>query len=86
MSYRTLIEINHDIVSEDTGMAVALARYASSASRENAEALRKYGLTVIGMRHHSGKFIVEGEPDGFPVQHLPAPHQGGQTEEGKSHG
>lgn len=70
VSNRTLIEINHDMVSEDTGMAVALARYARSASRENAERLRQYGLQVIGMRHHTGNFILDGEPNGFPVSYL----------------
>lgn len=29
-----------------------------------------YGVRVIGMRHHSGKFILDGHPDGFPVTHL----------------
>lgn len=73
MSLRTLIEINHDVAGrEDTGLLVALARYVRSANREHAEALEQYGLRVIGMRHHSGNFIIEGdEPDGFPVKFMP---------------
>jgi hypothetical protein len=48
----------------------ALQRYLRSASREHAEELRAWGVSVVGMRHHSGNFIVDGTPDGFPVQHL----------------
>lgn len=76
MSNRSLIEINHDCTG-DIGrhadrVVALLTRYLSSASKDHAQALEFYGIRVIGMRHHSGNFIVEGEPDGFPVQHLPA--------------
>lgn len=72
MGNRTLIEINHDISLADTGLLVALERYRNSASRESADHLfANYGVRVVGMRHHSGNYILDGEPDGFPVQHLP---------------
>lgn len=71
MSNRTPIEINHDLEGDlDFGFVPALKYYLRSASRESAEELRRYGVRVIGMRHHSGKFILDGEPDGFPVQYL----------------
>lgn len=71
MSNRTLIEINHDYEGRmGDGFIEALGRYLRSASRESAEALERYGARVIGMRHHSGKFILDGTPDGFPPQYL----------------
>jgi hypothetical protein len=71
MSNRTLIEINHDFYHRlDDDFVPTLNRYLRSASRETAEALELYGVRVIGMRHHSGNFILDGTPDGFPVQHL----------------
>jgi hypothetical protein len=71
MSNRTLIEINHDFASDLTpGFVAELQFYLRSASREAAEALERYGVKVIGMRHHSGNFILDGTPDGFPVQYL----------------
>jgi hypothetical protein len=78
MSNRTLIEINHDLPFGDTGLLVALERYRCSASREAADHLfTHYGVKVIGMRHHSGNFILDGEPDGFPVSYLtPATREG----------
>jgi len=74
MSNRTLIEINHDYIPEQgPAFLAALRRYLMSASRESAAGLEQYGVKVIGMRHHSGNFILDGEPDGFPVQYLPRP-------------
>jgi hypothetical protein len=70
MSNRTLIEINHDALEVSDGLLEALHRYVKSASRENADWLKHYGIHVIGMRHHSGNFILDGTPDGFPVQYL----------------
>lgn len=71
MSNRTLIEINHDLADElGAGFDRALVRYLKSASRESAAALESYGVRVLRMRHHSGNFIIDGTPDGFPVQHL----------------
>lgn len=70
MSNRTLIEINHDFrPDDDPRFLPALRRYLNSGCRETAEALEPFGVRVISMRHHSGKFIVDGDPDGFPVQH-----------------
>lgn len=70
MSNRTLIEINHDYPITDE-MVKALQIYLRSANRQTADALHPHGVTVIGMRHHSGNFILDGEPDGFPVRYLP---------------
>lgn len=72
MSVRTLIELNHDCVRNDSALVEALARYAASGTREDAEALERFGLTVLGLRHHSGRYYVESEPDGFPlIVHAP---------------
>lgn len=72
MSNRSLIEINHDFCSDlgDPMFVRALQRYLRSASRENADGLRPWGARVVGMRHHSTNFIIDGTPDGFPVMHL----------------
>lgn len=73
MSNRTLIEINHDFSTEanSVGLLDNLVCYLRSPSRENAADLERFGIKVIGMRHHSCNFILDGEPDGFPVQYLP---------------
>jgi hypothetical protein len=72
MSNRTLIEINHDFAGElGDEFLQCLGYYLRSANRENADWLKRFGVTVIGMRHHSGNFILDGQPDGFPVQYLP---------------
>jgi hypothetical protein len=75
MSIRSLIEINHDHSGRWGGedFLDALERYVRSGSRECAEALEPYGLKVVGQRHHSGVFILDGTPDGFPVQYLTRP-------------
>lgn len=71
MSKRSLIEFNHDVPLGDTGLLVALERYRCSGSREAADhLLANYGVRVIGMRHHSGTYIMDGTPDGFPPQYL----------------
>lgn len=71
MSNRTLIEINHDFAGGlGEPFAAAVRRYLQSASLETASELEHYGVRVLGMRHHSGKFILDGDPDGFPVQFL----------------
>lgn len=71
MSNRTLIEINHDFSHRlDDDFPPALQRYLASANRETADALTRYGAHVIGMRHHSGRFVLDGTPDGFPVMYL----------------
>lgn len=71
MSYRTLIEINHDFrPDDDPRFLPALRRYLNSGCRETADALEPFGVRVIGMRHHSGNFILDSEPDGFPVKYL----------------
>jgi hypothetical protein len=76
MGYRTLIEINHDFGPQDGNLefVAALARYLRGANRDNAEALEAFGVKVIGMRHHSEKFILDGTPDGFPALYLDPPH------------
>src|SRR6185503_9308674 len=90
MSYRTLIEINHDFGPQEDSIEflTVLARYLRSANRDNAEALERFGVRVLGMRHHSGNFILDGEPDGFPVQYLASPKDGtpgAQLGPGKDH-
>lgn len=70
MSNRSLIEINHDYSQESPAFVDALARYVRCADRETAKDLERFGIRVIGMRHHSGNFILDGHPDGFPVTHL----------------
>jgi hypothetical protein len=71
VSNRSLIEFNHDFASGfDAGFVEALRRYLKSASRESAEALERYGAKVVGIRHHSMNFVMDGTPDGFPVTYL----------------
>jgi hypothetical protein len=73
MSNRSLIEINHDFCDRLGEEALkALRRYLNSANRETADALQQFGIKVVGMRHHSGTFVLDGTPDGFPAIHLPA--------------
>jgi hypothetical protein len=81
MSMRTLFEINHDYaVCDQSDLLEALNRYLRSASREHAEDLERFGIRVIGMRHHSTNFVLDGEPDGFPVSYLPRrPGEGGRA-------
>lgn len=75
MSMRTLIEINHDYSHRvtDPECAPFFNRYLASGSRENAMELERFGLRVVGMRHHSDKFIISSDADGFPARYLPAP-------------
>ncbi len=79
MSMRTLIEINHDYAFDIThGLIPALQRYVASGSKDDAEALSRFGVKVIGMRHHADKFIIDGRTDGFPAQFLAhSDHPGG---------
>lgn len=62
MSNRTLIELNHDfthyVEGEPEAFARALAAYARSASKENAEKLERWGVKVFGMRHHSEGYRI----------------------------
>ena len=82
MSFRSLIEINHDyVVRSQTDLLEALQRYLASGSREDAQELEFYGIKVIGMRHHSSRYIIESEPDGFPPLYLPASRQAAPTQE-----
>ena len=68
MSIRSLIEINHDFTHRlDESFIDALERYLNSASAESADDLERYGVRVISLRHHTGRYYLKGEPDGFPV-------------------
>lgn len=71
MSNRTLIEFNHDYAG-DLGEEFLrrLGCYLRSASRETARDLEPFGVRVVGMRHHSSNYIMDGTPDGFPPQYL----------------
>lgn len=57
MSNRTLIEFNHDyagqIMADEEGFMLALGRYLNSADKIGEQGLERYGVRVIGMRHHS---------------------------------
>jgi hypothetical protein len=72
MSMRTLIELNHDysdrLVSAE--FAALLNRYLASGARTDAEALRRFGALVIGLRHHSDNWIIDANSDGFPPRYL----------------
>jgi len=82
VSFRSLIEINHDyVVRSQTDLLEALQRYLASGSREDAQELEFYGVKVIGMRHHSSRYIIESDADGFPPHYLPAPRQTVTTQE-----
>ena len=71
MSIRTLVELNHDYDWFDTPEALAwLSRYRASGAKEDADALARFGVKVIGIRHHADKFIIDGKADGFPPQYL----------------
>lgn len=70
MSIRSLIEINHDYAPNERAIE-ALNRYLASGAKEHAEALLPFGIRVLGIRHHSGQFYLDGEPDGFPVKPFP---------------
>ena len=63
MSIRTLVEINHDkifmIEQRPDDFADDLLRYLSSGSKEAGEQLEKYGVRVIGLRHHSDIYEIE---------------------------
>lgn len=74
MSNRSLLEFNHDYTSHmGAGFVLALVRYLRSADRRTAQELERWGVHVVGMRHHSAKFVIDGRADGFPPQHLVAP-------------
>jgi len=73
VSLRTLFEINHDAaITDDLALLTALRRYVSSASLRTAAELERFGIKVVGMRHHSSAFVVPDGTDGFPVAFLPA--------------
>ncbi|HEY9219568.1 MAG TPA: hypothetical protein VIO94_16085 [Phenylobacterium sp.] len=80
MSLRTLLEINHDAaITDDLALLTALRRYVSSASPRTAAELERFGVKVVGMRHHSSAFVVPEGTAGFPVALLPvAPREDGQ--------
>lgn len=71
MSNRTLIEINHDYAGRlDDEFLKRLGYYLGNGNRETAAELEHYGIRVIGMRHHTGNYVIEGRPDGFPVRSI----------------
>lgn len=71
MSNRTLIEINHDFAGRiDDEFTATLRDYLRSANAESAAWLKQYGVTVVGMRHHTGRFIIDSAAEGFPAQYL----------------
>lgn len=71
MSNRSLIEINHDFAGDlGADFMLALGRYLRSADSRNATELERWGVTVVGMRHHSEKFVIDGRAEGFPPRYL----------------
>lgn len=75
MSIRSLIEINHDLVhteGDQTAFLRALQMFVNSGSKSDALELERFGLKVIGQRHHSSVFYIEDTADGFPVKTFPA--------------
>jgi hypothetical protein len=72
MSYRTLIELNHDYTPDlaSAEFSALLRRYLCGADGESAKALERFGARVVGMRHHADKFIIEAGADGFPPTYL----------------
>lgn len=80
MSMRTLVEINHDYSDRAASLEMLsfLARYLASGSRDDAERLERYGIKVVGLRHHSELYVIDGRADGFPPRYLtPPPHAHG---------
>jgi hypothetical protein len=69
MSNRTLIELNHDYSDRlaSPEFSHLLGRYLASGSHEDAEALERFGARAISMRHHSEKFMIGSNQDGFPA-------------------
>ena len=57
MSNRSLFEFNHDythkIKDDPQGFLDALQNYLRAAYPEHADRLKCYGITWMGMRHHS---------------------------------
>jgi hypothetical protein len=59
MSFRSLIEVNHDftghIERDPEGFVRELIRYLNSGSTQHID-LERFGVNRLGMRHHSGKY------------------------------
>lgn len=74
MGNRSLIEINHDysFAVDDPAFVAALGRYLRSATALAAADLERFGVRVVGMRHHSETFIIKADAEGFPPQYLRA--------------
>lgn len=75
MSIRSLIEINHDrcgtmSLADREAFLEALDAYVASGSQRTAEPLERFGLRVVGMRHHSNNYVIDGKAEGFPAQYL----------------
>jgi hypothetical protein len=71
MSWRTLIEFNHDITGraieqDPQGFVDALRFFNNSACDRNAEELKRFGITVIRTRHHSDSFMSQLPPERIP--------------------
>ena len=71
MGYRTLIEINHDYISEikrdpDGFLKVILERLHHVHSHLDRSS-RPFGVSRIATRHHSTDFSINEKVDGFPA-------------------
>ena len=78
MSNRTLIEINHDywahIDARPRDFIETLQSYLSGGSGRASEALERYGIRVITLRHHSENFNIPDGAEGFAR----TAHEGGK--------
>ncbi len=65
MSQRTLIEINHDFTGEidreDTQFVIDLVSYLRAGGERSKQNLERYGLRVLGRRHHSDPEFLSRE-------------------------
>ena len=71
MSWRTLIEFNHDVMgkaikADPEGFVRAMDFLNNSASERNAEEVKRFGITVIRTRHHSDDFMSQLPPEKTP--------------------
>lgn len=69
MSNRTLIELNHDCAPElaSDEFIRALGRYLCSPGSETRAELEMFGARVVSFRHHSDRFYIHQDAEGFPA-------------------
>ena len=74
MSYRTLIEINHDVLHEidrdPEGFIRALKERCSHLHSNLDASSKPFGLKRVATRHHSQAYLVNELNEGFPAEML----------------